>query len=818
MLADLRHAIRSLQKTPGFTAVALLTLALGIGANSTIFGIVNGILLKPPAGVADPSRLVTIYTSDYSSGPYGTSSYPDFEAVRSETTAFSGVAVYDLRSLALALGDEVEMITGQAVSGDFFSLLGAVPAVGRLLAPDDARVSGSDAVVVLSHALWRRRFAGDASVVGRDVRLNGHPFRVVGVAAPRFGGLLQGIGVDAWIPATMIPVLDPGSDDLTNLGSRGFLMAARLRPGVTLSQAQTRLAGLARARFEQFPDYWRTVRGEGRRLTVLPESQTRVPPQGRGIALGAAAILLVAVGLVLLIACANIANLLLARATRRRREIAVRLSLGATRAQLVRHLMAESLVLAAAGSAVGLLLAQWLAGAAAAFRLRTLPVRLSLDLGVDAHVLAFTALVAAVTGVAFGLVPSLRASRPHLVAELKGETAAERGRWLSLRSGLVVVQVAVSLVLLVGAGLFLRSLGRAEGVDPGFDPGNTVLMSFDLHANGFSEERGRLFYRQLLERARGLPGVEVATLAQAVPLGRCCSRRGTTIEGYTARPGESTEINWNLVGADYFRTLRIPLVQGRDFAPQDRVGAPPVAIVNQAFVRRYWPGQNPLGKRLGFGGPQGPFAEVVGVVQDGKYRSLNEDPLPFLYLPFAQQYRASMTLYVRAASDPQPLVPLLRNAVKALAPGLPIMNPTTLEEAASVALLPHRVGAALLGVLGGLAALLAVLGLYGVLAYSVSQRTREFGIRGALGADRRQLVAQVVGEGMLLSGVGTVIGLLLAAAVTRLVSGFLFGVSPLDPAAFGGMTLLVAGVTLLASYLPARRATRVSPLEALRYE
>jgi predicted permease len=818
MMQNLRHALRSLRRAPGFTTVAVLTLALGIGANSTIFSIINGILLKPPAGVADPSHVVAIYTSDYSSGPFGWSSYPDFAAVRAETAVFSGVAVYDLRRLALAVGDQAEMITGQAVSGDFFSVLGAVPAAGRLLGPDDARVPGAEAVVVLGYALWQRQFGGDAGVVGRDVRLNGHTFRVVGVAASGFGGLFPGIPAAAWIPATMIPVLNPGSESLTNIGSRGFMMAARLRPGVTLSQARARLAALARARFEQFPDMWRTVRGEGRQLTVLPESATRVPPQGRGIALNAAAILLVAVGLVLLIACANVANLLLARASRRRREIAVRISLGATRGQLVRHLMVESLLLASAGAAVGLLLTQWLTGALAALHIQTIPVRLHLDLGVDAHVLGFTALVTAVTAVAFGLVPAVRASRPNIVAELKNETAAERRRWFGLRSGLVVAQVAVSLVLLVGAGLFLRSLGQAEGVDPGFDPSNTVLMTFDTQSNGFTEDQGRLFYQQLLERARALPGVAAATLAQAVPLGSCCSRRGTTIEGYRARPGESTEINWNLVGPDYFRTLRIPLVQGRAFTPQDRAGAPPVAIVSEAFVRRYWPGQNPLGKRLSFMGPEGPFAQVVGVVRDGKYRSLGEEPLPFLYLPFGQEYRSPMTLYVRASGDPGPLVPLLRREVTALAPGLPIMNPTTLDEASSAALLPHQIGAALLGLLGGLATLLAVVGLYGVLAYSVTQRTREFGIRGALGAGRTQLVAQVIGEGMLLSAVGTAIGLVLAVALTRLVRGFLFGVSPLDPAAFGAMTLLVACITGVASWLPARRAARVPPMEALRHE
>jgi predicted permease len=818
MLADLRYAIRSLLKTPGFAAVAVFTLALGIGANSAIFSLINGVLLRPPAGVVDPGRVVTIYTSDFSSGPFGTSSFPDFQVVQSETSVFSSVAVYDLRLLALAVGDQAEMITGQAVSGDFFSLLGTVPERGRLLGPDDARVAGGEAVVVLSDGLWRRRFGGDAGVVGRDVRLNGHGFRVVGVAARGFGGLLRGIGVDAWIPVTMIPVLSPGSDDLTHLGSRGFMMAARLRPGVTLGQAQARLVALARQRFEQFPNYWRTVSGEGRQLTVLSEAQTRVPPQGRGMALGAAGILLTAVGLVLLIACANIANLMLARATRRRREIAVRLSLGATRGQLIRHLLTESFLLAALGAGVGLLLTQWLTDAAAAIRVSFLPVQITLDLGVDARVLSFTALVAIVTGVAFGLVPALRASRPNVVAELKREATVGRGRWVTLRNALVVSQVAVSLVLLVGAGLFLRSLGRAEAVDPGFDPSNTALVTFDLESNGFSEDRGRLFYRELQEQVGALPGVELATLAYSVPLGDCCSRRGIAIEGYAPRPGESTEINWNVVGTNYFRALRVPVVQGRAFTPQDRVGAPLVAMVNQAFARRYWPGQNAVGKRVGLRGDQGPFAEVVGVARDGKYRSLGEDPVPFLYVPFEQQYRSPMTLYVRTAGDPAALLPVLRNEVKALAPGLPLMNPTTLEDASAVALLPHRIGAALLTALGGLAALLAVLGLYGVLAYSVTQRTREFGIRGALGAARRQLMVQVVSEGMLLAGVGTAIGLVLAAAVTQLVRGFLFGVSPLDPAAFGGMTLLVAGVTLLASYLPARRATRVSPMEALRCE
>ena len=827
LVVDLRYALRSLRKSPGFTAVAVLTLGLGIGANSAIFSLIDAVLLRPPASVVEPGRLVTIYTSDFSSGDFGTSSYPDFEAIRDERGVFAGVAGYSFRPLSVSTGEQAEMLAGTMVTPEYFSVLGLTPAVGRLIGPDDAPAPGASPVVVVSHAFWRTRLSGQLNALGRSIRINGREFTVIGVAPPEFHGLLGVVANDVWFPVTMDPVLfDPESgrmvdaDRFTRLGDRWLQIVARLEDGVGVEQAQARLTALARSRFEQFPDLWRTVRGEGRKLTVKPESYSRIPPQGRGVVLGMSTLLMIVVGLVLLIACANIANLLLVRATARHREIAVRLSLGATRGRLVQQLLTESLVVAMVGGVMGLAATGWVAELIASLRPPgNLPMRLYL--GMDARVLGFTLGLSVLTGVLFGLVPALRASRPNVTAELKGDVAGRRaGSRFGLRDMLVVGQLAVSLVLLVGAGLFVRSLQRAQAVDPGFDPANTVLMSFALTANGYSEARGRAFFDQLLERARSLPGVDGATLAASVPLSGCCSRRGTRIEGYTPGPGESTETNWNVVEPDYFRMMRIPVVRGRAFTDADRQGAPLVVIVNEAFARKYWPGQDPIGKsvNIGGGGPAGQLRPVVGVVADGKYRSLAEDPLPFLYVPFGQQNRALMTLHVRTSGDPGSLLAQLRQEVRALDPSLPIVNPTTLRDQVGVALLPQRAAAILLSGFGAVAVLLAVIGLYGVMAYAVSRRTREFGIRTALGATRRDVGRLVVGEGLLLAGWGLIVGIAVSAGVTRFAQSLLFDISPLDPLAFGGVTALLLGVTLMASYLPARRATRVAPMEALRYE
>lgn len=821
---DLRYATRALRNHPGFTLVAVLTLAVGIGANSAIFSLVDAVLLRPPAGVADPQRLVTIYTSDYSSGDFGTSSYPDLEVIRAEQGVFAAVGAYAFRPLSVSLGEQAEMMAATLADAGYFGTLGVVPAAGRLIGPDDASVPGSSPVVVVSHAFWRARFGGDPGAVGRTVRLNGREFTVIGVTPAGFNGLLGSVTSDLWIPLTMDPVMfDPETgrlslDQLTNMGGRWLQVMARLQNGVTIEQAQARLTALARARFEQFPDMWRTITGEGRKLTVRPGSYARVPPRGRGMVVGMSTLLMIVVGLVLLVACANIANLLLVRAAGRRREIAVRLSLGASRGRLVRQLLTESWLVAVMGGVMGLVGAGVLADLIVSLRPPVnIPVRLSV--GIDARVLLFTLGLCVLTGAVFGLVPALRASRPNVVTELKGDAIGQRtGRRFGLRGALVVGQLAVSVTLLVGAGLFLRSLRQAQAVDPGFDPTNTVLMSFALTANGYNQARAQAFYDQLLERAQALSGVEGATLASNVPLGACCGRRFTRPEGYTPAPGEDTEINWNVVGPDYFRVMRVPLVRGRAFTETDRERAPLVVMVNEAFARRYWPGQDPIGKGVSLSGPDGPFRPVVGVVADGKYRSLAEDPLPFLYIPAAQQNRATMTLHVRTRDDPTALLERLRQEVRALDPSLPIINPTTLQDQIGIAVLPQRLAATLLSAFGLVAVLLAVIGLYGVMAYAVSQRTREFGIRTALGATRRDVAALVVSEGLVLAAVGTLLGVAASVAVTRLARALLFEVSPTDPIVFGGVTALLLGVTVLASYVPARRAARVQPMEALRYE
>jgi predicted permease len=710
------------------------------------------------------------------------------------------------------------MLVGQLVTPTFFSTLRMTPALGRFIGSEDAPGPGGNPVAVISHRLWVTRFGSDSTVIGRGIRINGREFSVIGVAPSGFAGMLRPLMADLWLPITVDPLLLPGSDNLTNLGSRWLAVVGRLRDDATIQQAEAQLTALARRRFEQFPDYWVTVRGEGRRLTAVPEAASRVPPQARGAALGFAAMLMGVVVLVLLVACANIANLMLARAARRRREVAVRLSLGATRWRLIRGLLAESLLLAAAGAGGGVLVARWLAAGILRFQ-PPLPVPVQLEAPLDWRVIGFLAALAIVAALAFGLFPALQGSRATVVPELKGETPTWRlGRRFAVRRALVVGQLAASLLLLVGAGLFLRSLIRAQAVNPGFLASQVVVATLDPESSGYDDARGAALYHDVLERVRALPGVEAATLASAVPLASCCSRRGTRIEGYTAQEGESTEINWNVVAPGYFETMHVPIRRGRPFDESDRPGAPLGVMVNQAFADRYWPGQDPLGKRVSVTGPEGPFREVVGVTENGKYRSLSEDPLPFLFVPLLQNYRSPMTLHVRAAGDANAVMTLVRAEVRSLDPALPLFNVAALTDALGVAVLPQRVAATLLAAFGILGVALAVLGLYGLTAYGVAQRTREFGIRTAMGAEARGIAALVVREAAVLGAVGLGLGLVLSAIATRFATRFLFGVSPLDPLTFLTVCASLFGATLLASYVPARRATRVDPMEALRYE
>ncbi len=808
---DLRYALRQLARAPGFTAAAVLTLSIGIGANTAIFSVVNDLLLRPPAHVVDPERIVSIWTSDFSGPPYGVSSYPDYETFREQRDVMADVAAYGLVPGNLVEAEETVRLKIEEVTPNYFDVLGVRPAVGRLLRPG-AEDEGAT-VVILDHALWRNRFGADPAVVGRTVRINAGTFTVVGVAPEGFeGGQRAFGGVDAWVPFEALA--GDGASRRAERGSRGLTLLGRLQPNVSLDQVRARFAVVASQLLAAYPAEWRDVTNRGRAITILPESESRVPPELRGAVVGFLGLLLAGFSLVLLICCVNVANLLLARGAARVRDVAIRVSLGASRARLVRHLMTESVALAALGCAGAILMTYAAAAALARFRP---PGDLALDVGVDWRVLGFALAAAVAAAAIFGLAPALNLTRLGASAALKdGALAAVGKRRFRLRGALIATQVSVSLVLLVCAGLFLRSLQHAATMDPGFDADNVVVASFDLRTQGYTEPRGRAFYTALTERIASLPDVRAVTLAMKVPLSGDGGRRRAVVEGYEPQPGEDMEFNFNVVGPEYFEVMRVPMVSGRGFTAADREGAPQVAVVNETFAARYWPGQDPIGKRLtSFSGATS--IEIVGVARDGKYQMLTETPLPYLYRPFLQDYE-EMTLHVRVARDTDSLLPLLRSEIRAVDSELPIVRLASMRSETAFATFPQRVAATLLGACAGLALLLAAVGLYGVVAYAVSQRAREIGIRMALGASRHAVVRMVLRGSMKVVAIGLAIGLALALAAGRAIESFLGDVSPADPIALVAGPLVLIACALVASWLPARRAARIDPMKALREE
>jgi len=813
--SDLKLAARLLARSPGFSAVAIASLALGIGANTTIFSLLNAILLQPLPG-REPGRLATVYTSD-SSGPlFGASSYADYLDFRGSSPAFEGLAAYGVKPLLFTEGDGSQRILAQLVSGNFFDVLGLHAQHGRTILKGEEE-AGRHAVVVLSDAFWRSRFAADPGVVGRAVALNGRPYTVVGVGPAGFPGLVRGIGVDLFVPLAMDPSFT--GDSLEERGNRGLLLIGRLRQGAGIGAASAELALVGRRLHASHPDYWTNVRGEPRVVSVLPEDASRVLPTVRGPIAAFLALLFTAVGLVLLLACTNVASLLLARASARRRELAVRVALGAGRLRLVRQLLTESLLLSGLAGSLGVALAALSLRLILAFQ-PPLPFSLALGLELDRRVLLFALAISLATGVAFGILPALRAAGARPSEALKGrESGVSRRRLLPLRDALVVAQVAGSLVLLVGAGLFLRSLSRAHAIDPGFDPEQALVFSLDLQAQGKDAARGAAFYEELQHRLAATPGVTATSFATDLPLTLGGERRGMRVLGYEPGPGEDMEIHSSFVGASYFETMRTPLARGRGFDEADAPGARPVVVVNEAFVRRYWPGTDGLGQRIALPWDGGDVTlEVVGVARDGKYTSLGEAPLPFVFFPHRQLYRAQMAVVVRTAGDPAAMAPELRRQVQALDATLPVYDVKTLVAHLGTALFPARAAATLLGLTGALALLLAAIGLYGVLSYLVSLRTREIGVRVALGARREDVVRLVIGRGLRLACAGLAIGLVLAAALTRFASFLLYGTSPLDPGTFAAVTALLVGTALVAAWAPARRAAGVEPMVALREE
>jgi macrolide transport system ATP-binding/permease protein len=808
---DLRYAARMLRKSPGFTAIAVLSLALGIGANAAIFSLVNAVLLRP-LPVREPERLVSVYPTTRDGAQ--AFSYPSYVDFRDRNEVFEGLFVTRFAPMSLGREGANERVWGYMVSGNYFDVLGVRAAHGRALTPEDDRAPLAHPVAVLSHGSWRRRFGGDASVVGKEIRINGRPFRVVGVMPEGFSGTEIAYTPELWVPMMMQEWIEPGNAWLGRRQTQNIFATGRLKDGVTHAQAEASLNALARRLGEEFPET-----NEGQTVTLTPPGL--IHPLLRGPAVGFTWVLMGVVALVLLVACANMANLLLARGAERRREVAVRLALGASRARLVRQLLTESVLLSALGGACGLLLAFWMIDLAVGLK-PPIDFPLALDLTVDWRVFSFALAVSLLTGVVFGIIPALQATKPDLVPALKDATAQAGGRRSRLRGALVVAQIALSLVLLVAAGLVLRALRHVQTTSPGFDPENRLMMSVDLGLQGYDEARGREFYRQLAERVRALPGVRSVALTDNAPLSINYNSTDVHVEGQPPARGANVPTAMNsTVSPDYFETMGVPLVSGRAFGEGDREGAPRVLVVNETFARRFFPGADPsaeaLGKRVGFSA-NGPRWEIVGVARDGKYFSIGEAPRPFVYLPLLQDYASRATLVVRASANPEALIGPVREEARRLDPHLPVFEVKTLNEHMRLSLFPARVAAALLGGFGLLALLLAAVGVYGVMSYAVARRAREFGIRLALGAQARDVLRLALRGGLLMTLAGVLVGFAAALAVTRLLAGVLYGVSATDPLTFAAVALLLTGVALLACYVPARRATKVDPMVALRYE
>lgn len=802
-MTDLRHAVRLLARSPGFTAVAVLTLAVGLGANATVLSWVRGLLIEPLPGVPRQEELLVV-SGTSRNGDHRSLSIPDARSLDQDQDR-ARVVAFEVVPMSLAAGETPERVWGSIVTGSFFDVLGVRAAHGRTFRPEEDSTPKTHPVAVLAHHFWQDRFEGDPAVVGRTVLLNRLPFTVVGVAPEGFHGAQVGFRPDLWVPLAMQELVVPGGNWIDERGSRWLMGLARLRPGVSPEQADAAIQAVSARLGQDWPD---TNNGVVFRLVPF----WKAPEGPSGFLMPVLAVLGAMAALVLLLACANVANLLLARALGRRREIAVRSSLGAGRGRLVRQLLAESLLLALPAGALGALLA--LAGVRllAAF-IPPLDVPVAPVFRLDAQVLAFTAALTLTTGLLFGLAPAAQTSPSRIADVLRDESASTLGgRKGRARSVLVAAQVALSCLLLVAAGLFLRSLRRGGEIDTGFATRSALLASLDLFPAGYDDARGRIFYRRLLERLGRLPGVESATVAALLPLGLGSSSTNLRIDGYEPAPGEEVVIDYNNVGPGYFETLGIP-VAGRGFDLRDGEDGAPAMVVNETMARRYWPGRSALGGRVRC---QGRDFTVVGIAGDGKYNRLGEPPKAFFYVPILQLYRSRAVIHLKTAGDPLELAPTLRAEVLRLDPNLPLSAVKSMRQHLRLSLFNQRLAASFLGAFGLLALVLATVGLYSVVRYTVSQRTRELGVRMALGAQPGDVARMVLREGMVLALAGLAAGLAGAFAVTRFLEGQLLGVSATDPLVFAGVALLLAGVCALASWLPARRAAAVDPMTALR--
>lgn len=809
LLQETRYALRQLGRNPGFTVLAACTLALGIGANSTILSWIGSTLLDPIPGVAETGRMITITRGERNEHPSPPLSYADYVDLRDNAKGFSGLLAYHDDFTAITGVGKPQRVYAALVSANYFEVLGVRPVLGRSLSKSPAMEAAGQAEVVLGYDLWRNHFGAAPSVIGRVVQIHLHPYTVVGVMPRGFEGCKTGLRTEMWIPLGMDPQVW-GSKRMRERGTPWLNVLGKLRPGVDRRQAEKELNLV----MQRIADAYATSHEGNNRISTDPLWRS---PYGANVYLaGTLPILLALAAVLLLLACANVANLLLVRSVGRRREFAIRLSMGASRWRLVRQLMVESLLLAVAGGAAALLLTLWTARLLAAF---LPPTTLPIDIhgSVDGWVLLVTMAIALATAAAAGMVPALRAARLSPMTILKDEALSTSGGVARSRmaAGLVVAQVALSVVLLTCAGLFLRSLHAARQSDPGFDPRHVFLATFDLDPMGYSRASGIALQRQLLTRVQALPGVRSATLADFSPLNFTIHSDDVEPEGYVPQPHESMEVDRGVVGPSYLETLRTPLLAGREFADQDKDGAAPVVMVNQAFVDRYWPGENAIGKRVKLWGE---WKTVVGIAANGKYRRLVYDPTPLILIPLWQNYRRETVLHVRVAGDPLALTSAVERTVGELNPDLPLYNESSLEANLQIGSVFERIAVDFAASFGLLALMLSTVGLYGVVAYTTRQRTHEIGIRMALGADKKAIVRQVLAQGLWLTISGLAVGLAAALVLTRFLRSVLFGVGATDGATLATVVMVLGIVALAACYLPAWRATRVEPMTALHHE
>ena len=813
---DIRFGLRVLAKSPAFTAIAVLTLALGIGANTAVFSMANAFLFRPMP-VKDADRLVVVALQNDQGGEPGQLSYLDYCDYKQQNNVFTDMTQFTLNLAGLGFQGRADRIIISYVPSNFFSMLGLHPSLGRFPEAGEGDAPGSGSVIVLGYSYWQNRFAADPSVIGRNVSLDGRAVTVIGVMEKEFTGPYSIVDMDAYAPVGMYGMASNSKSYFTARGDRDARVLATLRPGVTPQNAQASLAVIARRLAQQYPQT-----NQGLTARVVSERLARPEPAVADSIVLVTAVFLVLVGLVLLVACVNVANLLLAKALARQKEIAVRAAMGAGRLRLLRQLLTESVLLAAGGAAAGALMGMWVCRTMDRLRpVGDFPVRLGFTF--DWRVFCYVAAVAVGAGILAGLVPALRVPRANLIATLReggrGAVGDAGHHWL--RNGLVMAQVAGSLIVLVAAGLFARSLSRVESIDLGFDPHNLLNVGLNPALQGYDQDRAEALLRDLLRRAGALPGVRSASYAFTVPMSYYSTGEMIYAEGQA--PVENSRVpgaGVNAVSPEYFETMRMKILEGRAFTDADTRTSEPVAVVNETMAKRLWPGEDPIGRRFSYKSSSGPFVTVVGLVKNAKTGGITDSPGNYFYLPASQRYMAIHVLQMRTNVPPETLIPAIEAQARELDPNLPLFDMMTMEKSLNGAngYFLFRTGAVLAGVLGGLGLLLAVVGVYGVVSYTASRRTHEIGVRMALGATPSGIFVLVLRQAAVLVGAGVAIGLLAALGLSRLLSSLLVGVSSYDPVTFTGVSAFLVGVALLACYLPARRATRVDPSLALRHE